>query len=354
MSLFEELSAERKALQKDGKLPDWFTTIGWQAFKGKYLHGCATFEEQIDRIVNNIAKFYKVNNTDDTYTRAYMKGRWKEMLMKNHAYLATPPLSNNGTNRGLSVSCSGGVIGDSVWDFGDARTECSVLSQEGFGTSSYLGNIRPRGASISRGGTANGILPVFQDMVTMADNISQGGTRRGAWAGYVPMNHGDFDECVQEVKTSPDGSNIGWNVHDEDVERLQNGDPLITQRFQDSLHLKCLTGKGYYYFPDKVARLQPPMYEKLGLSSKASNLCTEITLHADEEHSYTCVLSGMVLTTYDEWKDTDAVFCMTVFLDCLLEEFLSLARNIKGMEKIVRGTEKGRAIGLGATGYQSP
>ena len=346
MSLFETLSAERKGLQADGKLPDWMTTLGWQAFKGKYLYGCNTYEEQITRIVDAIGKYAPTN-------AEYLKGRWKEMLMNNHAYLATPVLANTGTSRGLSVSCSGDVVGDSVFDFAMSRLEAAILSQEGFGTSSYLGDIRPRGSVISRGGTADGILPVFKDMVLMADNISQGSTRRGAWAGYVPLSHGDFHEVANEVKQNPDGSNVGWNIHDSDIAKLQEGDRETTSRFQETMFLKCVTGKGYYYFPDKVERMQPPMYADLGLKNKASNLCTEITLHADNDHSYTCVLSGMVLTTFDEWKDTDAVFCMTVFLDCLLSEFLDLAKDIKGLEKIVAGTEKGRAIGLGMTGYHS-
>jgi ribonucleoside-diphosphate reductase alpha chain len=346
MSLFEELSAERKQLQQEDDLPSWFTTLGWQAFKGKYLYEADTYEEQIDRIVDAVSKFCPTHSD-------YFSIRWKQMLMDNHAYLATPVLANTGTSRGLSVSCSGSKIGDSVYDFGMARLEGSILSQEGFGTSSYLGGIRPRGSTISRGGTADGILPVFKDMVTMADNVSQGSTRRGAWAGYVPMSSKDFWEIANEVKNNPDGSNIGWNIYDGNLDRLNTGDLEDTKRFQETQYLKCVTGKGYYYFPDKVKRAQPQMYKDLGLESLASNLCTEITLHADEDHSYTCVLSGMVATTWDEWKDTDAVYCMTVFLDCLLEEFLSLAREIPGLEKIVAGTEKGRAIGLGITGYHS-
>jgi len=347
MSLFEQLSAERKALQDQGKLPEWFTTLSWQAFKGKYLYEADTFEDQIDRIVNHLGKYLP------SVIQKYFVGRWKELLMNNHAYLATPVLANTGTKRGMSVSCSGAVIGDSVYDFGSARLEAAVLSQNGFGTSAYLGEIRERGASVSRGGTADGVLPVFKDMVTMAENISQGSTRRGAWAGYLDLSHNDFWEIALEVRNNPDGSNVGWNIYDEDIAKLNGGDKETTLRYQETQYLKCLTGKGYYYFPDKVARMQPPMYETLGLSSKASNLCTEITLHADEEHSYTCVLSGMVLTTYDEWKDTDAVFAMTVFLDCLVTDFLEQARQVRGLDKIIAGTEKGRAIGLGATGYHS-
>lgn len=347
MSLFEELSSERKSLQEEGKLPEWFTTLGWQAFKNKYLYLADTYEDQIDRIISAIGAYAKGDKQE------YFKKRWKEMLMNNHAYLATPVLANTGTSRGLSVSCSGGVVGDSIYEFAMSRLEASILSQEGFGTSSYLGEIRERGSVISRGGKADGVLPVFKDMVTMADNVSQGSTRRGAWAGYLPVGHNDFWEIANEVKINPDGSNVGWNFYDSDIALLNDGDQESLKRFQETQYLKCLTGKGYYYFPDKVARMQPPMYKDLGLSSKASNLCTEITLHADEDHSYTCVLSGMVLTTFDEWKDTDAVQCMTVFLDCLLSEFLDLAKDIPGLEKIVRGTEKGRAIGLGMTGYHS-
>jgi len=346
LSIFEELSVERKRLQKEGKLPEFFTTMGWQVFKSKYLHDATTYEEQIDRIVNTVSNYCPTK-------KAYFKKRWKDMLMNNHAYLATPTLANTGTNRGLSVSCSGGEITDDIYGFGDARTECSVLSQEGFGTSSNLGSIRERGSPISRGGKANGVLPVFEDMVKMAENVSQGGTRRGAWAGYLPLEHGDFWEVADFVKNNPEGANVGWNIYDSTIKKLNQGDTDIQARYQRSLLVKCIHGKGYYYFPDKVNRASPQMYKDLGLKSLASNLCTEITLHADKDHSYSCVLSGMVGTTWDEWKDTDAVYCMTVFLDCLISEFLSLAKDIRGLEKIVRGTEKGRALGLGFSGLHS-
>jgi len=61
----------------------------------------------------------------------------------------------------------------------------------------------------------------------------------------------------------------------------------------------------------------------------------------------------MNLARYDEWKDTDAVFWATVFLDCVCSEFLEKARGIRGLEKVILGTEKGRAIGLGAMGFHT-
>lgn len=81
--------------------------------------------------------------------------------------------------------------------------------------------------------------------------------------------------------------------------------------------------------------------------------CSEITLHSDEEHTFTCVLSSMNLAKYDEWKDTDSVYWATIFLDCVAEEFIQKGKNIKGLENAIRFTEKGRALGLGACGLHT-
>lgn len=81
--------------------------------------------------------------------------------------------------------------------------------------------------------------------------------------------------------------------------------------------------------------------------------CAEIVLHSDQDHSFTCVLSSMNLAWYDDWKDTDAPFVATIFLDCVAEDFLVKARTIKGLEKVVRFTEKSRALGLGVCGFHT-
>ena len=90
------------------------------------------------------------------------------------------------------------------------------------------------------------------------------------------------------------------------------------------MKLRAIFGKGYFYFVDRTHRKQPPMYDEHGLRSLASNLCAEITLHADEDHSFTCVLSSANLQSFDEWKDTDAIHVATVFLDCVVSELLAL------------------------------
>lgn len=344
-SLYEQLSEERKALQQKGDIPDWVSTGGWQMFKGKYLYGVKTWKEQYQRIAETAAKH--------TENPAYWEPKFFEILWKGWLSPSTPILANMGTDRGLCVSCSGTYIEDSVQGFYEGATEIAVLSKWGFGTSGYLGDIRPRGSKISRGGKASGVLPVIKNLVQVCRDISQGGTRRGSGGWYVNIESDDFWEVLGHLEAYPDDLNIGWNIHDSFIQRLNEGDEDALARFQASLKVKMTLGKGYYEFIDKVNRQRPDSYVKNNLFVKASNLCNEIQLFSDKDHTFTCVLSSMVVAKWDEWKDTDAVYTATVFLDCVASEFVNQGKNIPWLEKSIRFTEKGRALGLGQMGLFS-
>src|SRR5690606_13430031 len=56
---------------------------------------------------------------------------------------------------------------------------------------------------------------------------------------------------------------------------------------------------------------------------------------------------------YDEWKDTDLVETMTMFLDAVITEFLEKAKNIPFLEKAVKFANDCRSIGLGVLGLHS-
>jgi ribonucleoside-diphosphate reductase alpha chain len=344
-SIYKELGKQRKELQKQGLLPDWVTTPSWQILNPKYL---TEKEPDLLTTFSRIAAVASQHLPDSDIWR----DRFYHIMWKGWLALSTPTF-NVGTSKGCNVSCSGSYVGDSVYDFYDNRLETAILSQQGFGTSGYLGDIRARGTPISRGGKADGILPVLKGHIQTSRDISQGSTRRGAWAGYIPITHDDFWEIISFVTNNPDDCNIGWCIDDSYIAKLNAGEPDSLARYQRALKTKMTTGKGYFYFPDKVNALSPPMYKDRGLEVKASNLCTEITLFSNEDHTFTCVLSSMNLAKYDEWKDTDAVFVATVFLDCMAEEFIQNGRGIKGLEKAVRFTERGRALGLGALGFHT-
>lgn len=337
----DKLSQERKKLQEDGLLPEWFSTAGYQLFKSRY-QWADTPRHQYETIASTLAQ-----HTDNP---TYWYEKFFELLWNGWLSPSTPVLANTGTDRGLPVSCSGGYVQDSVDGFYTARREAALLTKYGFGTSAYLGDVRPRGASISSGGKASGIIPVLKGFVQDSRDVSQGGVRRGSWAGYLPIDHPDFDEVVTFLEKEPDDVNIGWNISDAFVQRLESGDKEARDRFGRTLKTKLVTGKGYFFFPDKANRKLPVYYP---IPVKASNLCSEIVLPSDEEHTFTCVLSSMNVAKYDEWKDTDAIFTATVFLDCVASEFIARAKNIRGLENAVRFTEKARALGLGVAGFHT-
>lgn len=342
---YEKLGQERKELQAAGLLPEWYTTGGYQLFAQKYLWA-KNPREQYEAIAATAAQ-----HTDDA---PYWKDKFFELLWNGWLSPSTPVLANMGTTRGYPVSCSGSYTPDSIDGFYSSLHEMAMLTKGGFGTSTFFGDIRPRGSRISTGGKASGIIPVLQARIQASRDVSQGGVRRGADASYVPLSHGDFDEVCTLLANEPDDLNIGWTLTDEDVakitgERNEQNLPM-KKRFASTLTAKSVTGKGYYWKTDVANRKLPKWYP---IKSKASNLCSEILLPSDKDHTFTCVLSSLNLALYDDWKDTDAIFVATVFLDCVASEFIAQAKGVPGLEKAVRFTEKARALGLGVCGYHT-
>jgi ribonucleoside-diphosphate reductase alpha chain len=346
-NIYEKLSEERKQLQEEGKLPVWFTTAGWQLFKEKYLYQASSYKEQIERIA------WTASNHLPRQKRSLAYEWFFNLLWNGWLSPSTPVLANMGTDRGLPVSCAGNYVQDSINGFYSARKENALLTKHGFGTSSYLGDIRGRGAAISNGGHASGIVPVLKGFVQDMEDVSQGNTRRGAWAGYIPITHTDFDECCEHLQNKPDGANIGWIISNEFIQQLENGNPECIRRYQKAMKTKMVTGKGYFFFHDKVQAKRPEIYKERGNTVFASNLCSEIMLAADESNTFTCVLSSMNVSKYDEWKNTEAVYWATIFLDCVAQEFIVKSASIEGLEKARAFTMRDRALGLGQCGLHT-
>lgn len=353
-SLYEKLSTERKKLQTQGEMADWWSTGAWQLFKGKYLYDAKTPKEQYKRIAKTLAQYVEGQYPDwwqaegyTTWEDAFFNEMWSGNLSGS-----TPVISNTGTNRGMSVSCSGNVIPNSIEGIYSAKREVAVLTKHSFGTASYLGYVQPRGSVTSKGQVSAGVLPIIKGFVQDMEYVAQGG-RRGAWAAYLPLTHGDFNEVVHYLEEAPDGLNIGWCVKNSFNEAMDAGDEDANYRFQTSMTAKMKTGKGYFYFEDKVNARRPQMYVDRGLVVVAPQLCNEIHLHSSEELTYTCVLSSQNLVHWKRIKDSKATFIATVFLDCVAEDFIVKARGIKGLEKAVKFTELSRALGLGVCGFHT-
>jgi ribonucleoside-diphosphate reductase alpha chain len=356
-SLYEKLSKERKKLQADGEMPDWWTTGAWQLFKTKYLYQAKTPREQYTRIAATLAQYVEGHYPDwweamhgegYTWQQAFFDIMWEGFLSGS-----TPVISNTGTDRGFSVSCSGNVIPDDIYGIYTAKTEVAVLTKQGFGTASFLGNILPRGQKSAKGVVSGGVVEWIKTFVLDMNVVSQGSNRRGAWAAYLPIEHPDFHELCLYLKEAPDGLNVGWTISNAFIDRLNAGDEDAVDRFQTAMTTKMVTGKGYFAFMDKINNRRPKMYKDLELECVAPQLCNEVHLHSSEDLTYTCVLSSMNAARWDEWKDTKAAFIAHVFLDCVNEDLIRKAKGIKGMEKAVKFAELGRPLGLGICGFHT-
>ena len=344
MNIYKELSKERKALQEAGLAPEWMTTAGWQLMKERYLWGSETSpKEAYTRVAYTLSR-HLPEASRDHYQALWFYYMWQGWLAPS-----TPVLANTGTTRGCPVSCSGGYVEDSIHGFYSAQLEAAMLSKHGFGISNYLGDIRPRGADISSGGKASGVLPVIKEFRELAKNVTQGGIRRGAWAGYLPIDHGDFDEVANYLLNNPDDLNLGWNVSDDFIAQCEAENDEALRRFRKALYVKAITGKGYFFFVDKVNARRDPE----DIPVKSSNLCVEIQEPCTEEYTFTCVLSSLNLAKRDEWKETAIVEDSILFLDCVAEEFISMARKIPGLQKAVKYTEDYRSLGLGTLGFHT-
>lgn len=349
---YERLSHMRKQLQADGLAPEWMSTASYQLLTGQdYLDTAETPKDMYLRIAKRAAELTEFDIPTyfgyDTWFEAFFDIMWKGWLSPS-----TPILTNMGNSRGHPIACSGTYLGDSIVSFYEARKEIAQLTQRGYGTSWCLDPVRPRGSKISKGGEANGIMQPASGVVQDMKDISQG-TRRGNVGQYLNPLHPDFDELCDQIIADDDGWNIGWNLTDEYNDLYRTDKDRADLIWKKMLKAKMVKGKGYFYFLDKVNRARPKMYVDRGFYVRHSNLCAEIALMSDKDHSFTCVLSSMNVAKYDEWKNTYAVQLATIFLDAVISDMLIKAKDEPGFERIIAFTEKSRAIGLGQLGQST-
>ena len=275
-----------------------------------------------------------------------------DYIWKGWLCLATPVLSNTGTDRGLPISCFGIDVGDSIFEIGSKNLELMLLAKHGGGVGIGLNMIRPAGSKITGNGTSDGIIPFAKiyDSTILATN--QGSVRRGAASVNIKIEHKDFDDFLEIREPKGDVNRQSLNLHqcvvvsDKFMKKLEEGDAEARRKWGKLLQKRKATGEPYIMYKGNVNKQNPEMYKKNGLKVHMTNICSEIVLHTDEQHSFVCCLSSLNLAKYDEWKDTDLVYTSTIFLDGVLEEFIQRAKNMKGFENSVRSAERGRALGL--------
>jgi len=288
-----------------------------------------------------------------------------EAMVKNWLCLASPVFSNMGTERGMPISCFGIDVDDSIEGIAHSNSELMRLSSQGGGVGIGLSRIRGRGKVIKDNGVSEGVVPwakIF-DSTILATN--QGSVRRGAASVNLSINHPDIEEFLGIRRPKGDVNRQCLNLHqcvvvdDAFMNRVEQKDPKALKLWGEILKTRLETGEPYIMFEDNVNKVNPQPYKNNNLKSSMTNICSEITLHTDELHSFICCLSSLNVAKWDEWKDYTFENGMTLpeltcwFLEGVLQEFIDRAKSLKFMENTVRSAIKGRAIGIGVLGWHT-
>ena len=276
-------------------------------------------------------------------------------MARGYFSLSSPIWSNFGLDRGLPISCFGSYIGDSIHEIMETTAEVGMMSKIGGGTSGYFGDIRPRGSSIRNNGKSDGSFNFSKLFDTVIDVISQGTSRKGQFAGYIDIEHGDINEWL-DIHTEGNPIQLmyyGVCVGHEWLESMKAGDPYKRQLWAKLLQRKTETGIPYLFFKDNANAGLPDVYKDKNMTVHASNLCTEIMLPSSSDESFVCCLSSMNLLYFDEWKDTDAPEVLTYFLDVVMSEFIEKSNEIPFLHRANKFARRHRALGLGVLGWHS-
>ena len=330
--------------------PEYFDEVALSTISKGYLLPGETPKKAYRRVAHSVAM--RLNKPE-------LENKFFKYIWNGWIGLASPVLSNTGTDRGLPISCFGIDTPDSIRGIGLTNAELMRLTSYGGGVGISLSRIRGRGSNITGNGKSEGIVPwaKIYDSTIIATN--QGSVRRGAASVNLDINHKDINEFIQIRRPKGDPNRQCLNLHqcvvvdDAFMKRLNDRDSEAMSLWLEILKSRVETGEPYIMFKDNVNKDNPLAYRMNNLDVSMTNICTEITLHTDEEHSFICCLSSLNLAKYDEWKNTDVVETAIYFLDGVMEEFIVKTNGKDSMIRSHRHAKKGRALGLGVMGWHT-
>ncbi len=323
-----------------------------------YLVGDTTPENRIKEIAQIAEKYLNKPGFADKFYDYMSRGFYS---------LASPIWSNYGLGRGLPISCFGSYVADDMSRILYTHAEVGMMTKYGGGTSAYFGALRPRGSVIKDNGHSSGSVHFMELFDGVINIISQGSTRRGHCAPYLPIEHGDIEEFLNVGKEGHaiQESTYAVTVGDEWLKAMVDGDQEKRKIWAKVIQRRTEIGYPYILFSDTVNNNTVDVYKDKDMRIHGSNLCSEIALPSSDDISFVCCLSSMNLRHYNEWKDTDAVETLTMFLDTVISDFVARLESFRDssdlqmqsafyfMQRAHKFAKEHRALGLGVLGWHT-
>jgi ribonucleoside-diphosphate reductase alpha chain len=245
--------------------------------------------------------------------------------------------------------------------------EVGMMTKYGGGTSGFFGGLRPRGSVIKDNGHSSGSVHFMELFDGLINIVSQGSVRRGHFAPYLPVEHGDIEEFLNIGKEGHpiQESTYAVTVGDKWLKEMIEGDVEKRQIWAKIIQRRTEIGYPYILFSDTVNNNTVDVYKDKGLRINNSNLCSEICLPTNDDLSFVCCLSSINIRHYHEWKDTDAVETLALFLDTVISDFVVRLESLRDSEDLQKRSafyfmqrahkfaKEHRALGLGVLGWHT-
>jgi ribonucleoside-diphosphate reductase alpha chain len=311
---------------------------------------------------------------------------------------STPTLFNAGTRHSQLSSCYLTTVPDDLDGIYQAIKENALLQKYAGGLGNDWTRVRSLGAYIKgTNGKSQGVVPFLKVANDTAVAVNQGGKRKGAVCAFLETWHMDIEEFLELRKNTGDDrrrthdmNTSNW-VPDLFMKRvMENGEwtlfspsdcPDLHDRFGRDFE------EAYCRYEDKAARGEIKVFKKvqaLGLWRKmismlfetghpwitfkdacnvrytnqhvgvvhSSNLCTEITLHTNDNEIAVCNLGSVNLVNHlnANGLDLDKLHRTIKTAMRMLDNVIDI--NFYNVGKARNSNLKHRPVGMGIMGFQ--
>ena len=372
-----------------------FTYLGLQTLYDRYFihHGKIRFELP-QAFFMRVSMGLAINEVD----REARTIEFYDLLSSFHFMSSTPTLFNSGTLRPQLSSCYLTTVPDDLAGIYNAMKDNALLSKFAGGLGNDWTPVRGLGAHIKgTNGQSQGVVPFLKVANDTAVAVNQGGKRKGAVCAYLETWHIDIEEFLDLRKNTGDerrrthdmntanwipdlfmkrvAEEGDWTLFSpEDVSDLHDlvGDAFETaycayekkaakgeisltktipaqQLWRKMLSMLFETGHPWITFKDPCNIRYTNQHEGIVHSS---NLCTEITLHTNEDEIAVCNLGSVNLPAHVTKRGLDMKKLKKTITTAMRMLDNVIDYNFYSVPQARRSNLQHRPVGLGLMGFQ--
>ncbi|MEZ5476696.1 MAG: ribonucleoside-diphosphate reductase subunit alpha [Thiolinea sp.] len=372
-----------------------FTYLGLQTLYDRYfLHAHGTRFELPQVFFMRVAMGLAINEVH----REERAIEFYNLLSSFDFMSSTPTLFNSGTLRPQLSSCYLTTVADDLDGIYSAIKDNALLSKFAGGLGNDWTPVRGMGAHIKgTNGKSQGVVPFLKVANDTAVAVNQGGKRKGAVCAYLETWHIDIEDFLELRKNTGDDrrrthdmNTANW-IPDLFMKRVAADGDWTLFSPDDAPDLHDLTGKAferrYAEYEAMAERGELKLHRKIKANQlwrkmlgmlfetghpwvtfkdpcnvrytnqhvgvvHSSNLCTEITLHTNQDEIAVCNLGSVNLAAHTtaDGLDMDKLERTVTTAMRMLDNVIDY--NYYSVPQARRSNLQHRPVGLGIMGFQ--